>query len=191
MVSVQSLSFPPRKTQLPLLHPNHLPQWRPHRFRAVAEPCLTRKSGISSSIPERSAGLLETYNKIPWTWRKTAPVDIPSTQKKVPMGISFERKRRLGTLASKYIWFVNEIEGLSLTKAMSSACQTFVNLSDLSAAIRWMEDFTAMNKPMIAYCDPFVTMRISQENPGGGANSNFRIRPYIGRLSRFHAYPRA
>lgn len=132
--------------------------------------------------------MLGTYNEIPWTWRKTVPVDIPSTQKKAPWGSSFERKRRFGALASNYIWFVNEIEGLSLTKAMSSGS---FNLSDLSAAFRWMEDFTAMDKTMIAYCDPFMTMDISQENSGGGANSNLRLRPYIGRLSRFHAYPRA
>lgn len=67
--------------------------------------------------------MLETYSEIPWTWRKTTPVDIPSTQKKAPWGIPFERKRRLGTLASKYIWFVNGIEGLSITKAVSSDSQ--------------------------------------------------------------------
>lgn len=49
--------------------------------------------------------------------------------------ISFERKRRLGTLASKYIWFVNEIEGLSLTY---SALEVWM-YSVVSVRTRWVQ----------------------------------------------------
>lgn len=66
---------------------------------------------------------VHSYNENPLDMEENCPVEIPSTQTKVPWGISFERIRRLGYVASQYIWFVNEIEGLSLTKARLSASQ--------------------------------------------------------------------